>query len=68
MKKFLSCLLVASMCFGVLAGCGSSEKPAEGEGEQTTEGEGEASTDPIYFAWYGPCLLYTSYRSERLQL
>lgn len=54
MKKFLSCLLVASMCFGVLAGCGSSEKPAEGEGEQTTEGEGEASTDPIYFAWYGP--------------
>ena len=51
MKKFLSCLLVASMCFGVLAGCGSSEKPAEGEGEQTTEGEGEASTDPIYFAW-----------------
>lgn len=55
MKKFLSCLLVASMCFGVLAGCGSSEKPAEGEGEQTTtEGEGEASTNPIYFAWYGP--------------
>ena len=43
------------MCFGVLAGCGSSEKPAKGEGEQTTtEGEGEASTDPIYFAWYGP--------------
>lgn len=54
MKKFLSCLLVASMCFGVLAGCGSSEKPAEGEGEQATESEGEASTDPIYFAWYGP--------------
>ncbi len=52
MKKFLSCLLVASMCFGILAGCSSSEQPAENEGEQTTEGE--TSTDPIYFAWYGP--------------
>ena len=52
MKKFLSCVIAATMLVGALAGCGGAEeKPAEPTEGEAVEGE---STDPIYLAWYGP--------------